>query len=362
MNQHLHRVRRIIVRLVCIATMMTLFPSAAFGAGALSMVSIGMSTNKTGATATYTLGFTTTTTAELKQISFRFSTVQDGTSKPVHLDLSGSSLGTVTGVDSNWSLNATSHTTGLLSLTRTDVTQVESGTAISVGITTVVNSAIDDCETENNGLHDTCQVKITSYSDDGSSEVDIGYGTYTVVEDPQCTFSVGSVASGTTTNGITSTSASTDTAVSFGIVPTGSPRFVTHALTITTNAPGGYTVYANLREPIVGVNGNSAIDPFGAVNATWTTPQSWATPDGTEGGSNTGWLGLNTTDKNTTGWDGNTSGKFGPLGSIARIVATSTGPARSGTTIYVTYALGVNGVQPGDSYGGLITYDVRTIY
>jgi len=182
-----------------------------------------------------------------------------------------------------------------------------------------------------------------------------------MVEDPSLTFEVFSVAAGTTNNGITTNETSSANGLPFGRIASGQVRYVAQRLRIVTNAPSGYTVNARLSEDITGGYAGSVIDPFSATNASWTTPQLWSTPVGTTPNSDTGWFGANTTDTRVAGW-ASASQKFGPISAVAHPVATSSGPDRGGTNVYVTYALGVNSIQPSDIYNGKIVYEVQASY
>ena len=175
------------------------------------------------------------------------------------------------------------------------------------------------------------------------------------------TFEIVAVSSGATNNGITTTATSTTTTIPFGNIKPGDVKYVSQKITVTTNAPHGYTVNAYLADPITGQSTGNEIDPFGATNATWSNPVIWSTPTGTTANSDSGWIAANTSDTRVTGW-GSASAKFGPMSGIAHAVAYSSTPDRSGTDIYVTYALGVNNVQPADIYTGKIVYEVEASY
>lgn len=310
----------------------------------------------------HTISFTTATTSTLERIAIQFTTTSGSVSKPAHLDLNNISLASITGAGTGWTSNISAYATGGLYLANSGTT-VNSGSVVTFELDGLTNSAIDDCQpSTNDTLTDTCSIDITTYSDNGITVVDSGTATYTVIEDPVLTFNVEAVSSGTTHNGITTTQTSTSTTIPFGrIQANSSPEFIAHKLTITTNAPRGYTVNAYLADNLKGSYNSAEISPFGAVNATWSTPQLWSSPTGTTANSDTGWIGANTTDGRVSGWS-SASQKFGPISVVAHAVATSTGPDRSGTVVYVTYGLEVNAAQPSDTYTGNIIYDVQARY
>jgi hypothetical protein len=184
-----------------------------------------------------------------------------------------------------------------------------------------------------------------------------------VHEDPKISFEVLDVPAGQTHNGVTSDISTTDTSVSYGHIGGLTVRYGTQKLLISTNAPHGYGVWARLVTNLRGEqNTNSEISPFGATGATWSTPQTWSSPDGTVANSNTGWFGYNTSDTAVgAGWS-SASGKFGPLGTTERKVAYSSTPQPSTVTVYISYAIEVNPAQPSDHYSAHLVYDIRPIF
>lgn len=332
-------------------------------AASLTGLSDNLSSTIAGETGvTHTITFTTATTDALKRVTFRFSTTQGGSTRPAGLDLSSTSIGSLTGLDNAWTLDNHLASSGIVYLTRSSTEAISSSTTITLALDGVVNSAIDDCQSSNDILQDTCHIHITTFSDDGSTSVDEGDTTYTVTEDPNLAFEVEDVPSGQTHNGVTSNVSSTSTSIAFGHLTSGVVRYATHKLTITTNAPHGYVVYVRVVTNATGIGyGSNEIDPFGATNATWTTPQIWSSPNGSSPNVDTGWLGANTSDTRSSGWSSG-SGKFGPLSQNPHIVAISSGPERSGATIYVSYGIEVNPLQIADQYGATLVYDVQPIF
>jgi len=334
----------------------------ALAASLTSMSDILSDRTANATTVTHTISFTTGSTDLLKRVTFRFSTTQGGTTKPAGLVLSGATLGTVSNLGAGWTLNTSLATSGILYIELATAATVNASVAASVGLDAITNSAIDDCQSSNDVLQDICNVRITTFSDDGVTTVDTGDTTYTVTEDPSLIFKVEDVPSGQTHNGVTSNINSAATSVSFGYIGTQAVRYGTHKITITTNTPHGYKIYAQLFNVFSGVGYvNNDIDPFGATNATWTTPQNWSSPNGSSPNVSSGWFGANTSDTRVTGWSSG-SGKFGPLGQTAQIIAQSSGPDRSGSTIYASYAIEVNQLQAADQYSTTLVYDVKPIF
>ncbi len=332
-------------------------------AGSLTALTTYPSTPKAGATSvSYSINFTTATTDNIKQVSLQFATQSGGTTKPANMSLSGSVLDSTSNLGAGWSLDTSGSSSGLVFIRRASAGSISASTSATINLDGITNPLLRDCDVASVQLYENCYVGVTTYSDDGSTAVDSGNIAFEITEDPSLTMLVEGVASGQTHNGITTSTTSSNTSLPFGSIGGGQVKYVAHKLTITTNAPAGYTVSAKLESSIVGNYNSGVVHPFGAINATWTTPQSWSTPDGTTPNNNTGWFGANTTDTRVTGWSGSTSGKFGPISTVARTVARSTTPDRAGTVVYVSYALGVNNLQPADVYTGTIVYDVVASY
>jgi len=170
-------------------------------------------------------------------------------------------------------------------------------------------------------------------------------------------FTVEGVSAGVTTNGITTSEASDYYTLPFGNLAFGSPKYVAHRLSATTNASRGYTVTMKLSNFLQGNYPANNIDPF---ISTWNTPTTWTEPVGLTANTNTGWFGANTSDTRVSGWSAAAS-KFGPVNNSANTVMSATGPD-TGTSAYVTYAVEVNIFQPADLYSGSIIYDILPTY
>jgi hypothetical protein len=313
------------------------------------------------ANVTYAFLFTTATSETIKEIGLSFKTTEGGNVKPAGLNLASATLGSTSNIGSGWSLDTSAASTGLISLTRAVGIEIPSATIATIEVASITNPSLRDCNNAGTTLSDTCYISITTYSDSGTTAVDTAVEPFMIVEDASLSFEVAGVASGQTHNGITTSVSSSPSALPFGVIQPGGVKYAAHELRITTNAPGGYKVYAHLEEPITGKDIRNSISPFGATDATWETPQAWMTPTGTGRSSNSGWFAANTTDARVTGWS-SASGKLGPISTTPHIVAQSTGSDREGSVIYVTYALGVNYTQAADVYSGTVFYDIQAIY
>ena len=196
-------------------------------------------------------------------------------------------------------------------------------------------------------------------SQSGQFQSDSTFGPW---EDPSLTFSISAIGVNTLANGINTSVASTITSLPFGSISVGTPKYMAHRLSVSTNADSGYTVLLNLLSTSViqGLDPSNFIDPFAAPGSSWTTPVSWSSPDGTVSNVNTGWIGAGTSDTRVSGWTSG-SGKFGPLSTTPKPVMYSSG-IDSGTTADVVYALEVNVLQPTDTYSGHIIYTITPTY
>jgi len=348
--------------LVLVFAAVTLHAYSFVYAGTLSGTSVTLSSYEPAQTSvTHSFSITAGTTQAIQEIKVHYETSLGSNVRPSHLDLSSTTISSVS-LGTGWTIDRSGQTSGVILISNSNPQAANSGDTVTFALASITNSAIGDCQTiGTEGLSDTCSVAITTYSDLIGSSIDTGNTTYTITTNPTLSFEIAGVSSGTTHNGITTTVTSTADSLPFGVISPGGVSYATHELDISTNAPAGYTVTAVLPNLIEGQYHNAVINEFAGLNATWTTPQAWSTPDGIDPNVNTGWFGANTSDSRVSGWSGSTSGLFGPFGTTARVVAYSSGPD-SGSTIYVSYALGVNAAQPSDQYSGTIVYNIQVNY
>ncbi len=194
------------------------------------------------------------------------------------------------------------------------------------------------------------------------SQPTVSITSYEEIETPSLEFTIEGTSADTTHNGVTTDVETLYNSIPYGKLELADPKFAAHKLTVKCTAIYGYTVTVKLDGYIQGIYPANKIDPFAATDVSWTTPQTWSTPDGTESNTDTGWVGANTSDTRVTGWGSGTSGKFGPLSSTAHDVMKATSKDSDGTTAYVSYAIEVSEKQPPDIYSGTITYDIVATY
>jgi hypothetical protein len=176
---------------------------------------------------------------------------------------------------------------------------------------------------------------------------------------PSLTFGIEAVPLGSTNNGITTNIDSDFNSLPFGYLSVGQPKYGAHKLSVTSNTDFGYNVSIKLSSQLQGVYPDNNIDEFAANAVTWQTPQTWSSPTGIVKNVNSGWIGINTSDNRLTGWT-NASGKFGPLSSVSHTVMSSTEPEER--SMYVSYAIEVNYLQPADLYAGTIVFNILPQY
>ena len=339
--------------------------AAPASAATLSNALDTLSVTKVAATSSHTiaLDLSDSSPIQIQEVSFQFATTAVGSTKPAGLSLTSATLGTLSvNLGSGWTLDTGNASAGLLTASNASPVTLGTTASLSFVLNAITNQTdINICEIHNGTLSDTCYVNITAYSDLGTTAIGTGSAAYVVIQDPALDFQILPVSAGVTTNGITTDYASTEGSVSFGSLSPDQVHYVSQQIHIATNAPHGYTVSVFLDDPISGKAHSVNVSPFGATDATWTTPQAWMDPTGASPGSNSGWLAANTNDTRVSGWSGSTSGKFGPVSTTKRAIAHSDGPD-SGTTVTVSYAFGVSIHQPADVYTGNLHYEIDVAY
>lgn len=331
--------------------------------------SLTLTSSRPNVPSSYTFAFTHTSAATIRKFTFDFCKVASGaTTCPSAIttgSVAGATRGTLDtdlGTATDWGVTVSSKVITLYNNSAPVV--INAGTGLSVQFTSITNSLLTEaCDA---AASDTCYVWVKSY-DDTDAIIDTGVVTYTIVEevqvtakvDPTFTFVVSPVGATTATNGVTTSVASTSTTLPFGSLQPGTPRYVAHALAVTTNTASGYTVTATMITPLTGILGVNNIDPYPSA---WTSATAWTQPTGSTPNDNTGWFGGNTNDTDVVGWTGTTAGLFGGISSTAVNVSEKANSDNGATPTLVTYALGVNVYQPSDFYTGTLVYNALPRY
>ena len=329
-------------------------------AGSLSNLSVNLSTTQPLTASSQTVNFTIGTSSTLGEIDFIWGKTAASQQKPDNLDLTSTALGPITGLNTAWNLDSSGTASGLLKIINNSGETKNATEQISVNFNSVKNPEIGDCSLSGK-MYDTCYIHMMTYSDAGITLVDTGIASFNIEDTPSLTFSVDGVASNSTHNGITTNISTTYNDIDFGLLSVSTPKFGAQKLYVETTASHGYTVKMSMDGYLQGLYPANKIDPFAAVNASWLTPQAWETPTGTEGNNDSGWIGANTTDHRVSGWEGSTSGLFGPVSSTKHTVMSSVGKDY-GTYVYVSFGMEINQLQPQDSYYGNLLYELTATY
>lgn len=156
------------------------------------------------------------------------------------------------------------------------------------------------------------------------------------------------VGSGTSVGGVTTTTASSTNAISYGSLTINTPKTAAHEVTVTTNAVAGYTTTLQQDGNLRTTSGSE----ISAVTATNASPSTWP------GSITDGKFGYHTTDTTLCTGSG---GRFTSSDTYASVtttpleVACSTGPV-TGETTDVIFKLEIGSLQPNGSYQNTVTY------
>lgn len=169
-------------------------------------------------------------------------------------------------------------------------------------------------------------------------------------------FAIDGLSAGTTTEGETTSVATTPTSVPFGTLALNTPKAAAHRLTVTTNGTQGYKVYAYERQQLLSENG-STIDPVSGTNI---TPQSWASGCSSSAASCYGYhTGEDVLEGNSTRFAANDT--FAQFESSPREIAFNDGPVNNKTTDIV-YRIVARDLQESGSYSANIVYIVTPVF
>jgi len=399
-----------------ISSLLSLTTAAAMGLGIagtayaspISTASVVIANAKVASSTSYTIQFTASTTSIYGiKVSFRQKPSNDN-AIPTGMGLGSATL--TSAIDSGnsnadltatpgWTLDASAGgTNGDLVLANTTPTAYSPGgtPTYKLVIANVTNPTdANECDSVTNS--ESCYIVITTYTNSGlTTPADNGAISFTVFSgttvtatvDPSLTFTV----NGVTTHGTIQTNdsgagcassadvAASATSLPFGNIKPATPVCAQQSLAVATNAAQGYTTYQ--RSTTAGaaagavmqgtINSSNVIAGFSGNSATWAVPAAWATPTSTTPNTNTGWMGVRTTNAGVSGSIPTfTSGQYGTP-YIATTLTPSAGTAvklmdKAGADLgtsptYVTYKLEVNAAQPADTYSGTVIYNVVAKY
>lgn len=323
--------------------------------------------SRPAAAASHTYTFTHTSAATIKKITFEYCNDPSGTCGTNTTVITGVTVGSEN-LTGTWTVSQASQT---ITLTNDQPTGIglTADFAANVAFNGISNGSMSDaCDGNGANGTDTCFVRIDSWDEEGDNIVDSTVVTYTLVDavqveakvDPTFTFVVAAVAANQVRNDITTSVLTTANTLPFGSLQAGTPKYAAHALSVTTNTQGGYTVTSGLATRLTGIYTDNNIDPFVAP---WTAPTTWTEPTGGTPNDNTGWFGANTTDAQVPNWTGDTTELFGGIAVGSSVTVAQKASSDNGLTPdYVTYAIEANVFQPSDLYRGILTYNALPTY
>lgn len=353
------------------AILLLLITSGARAAQVSDMV-VDLSNTDENASSTHAITWTNKSSSTLMTVRFQYCTTPSGTcTTPGNMVSTAATKGTLTNmVQGDWSLVTTVNTKPRFENTNagedlaTDVV-----TAEMVGID---NHDIGDCNAVPNQSTDTCYVRMGTYTDiPFATLIDEGVASVTVTQavtvdarvDPLFVFTIAADAAGNVHSQITTSAASTYNQLNFGNLTAGTPRYIAHMLTVTTNTENGYTITMRMNDDMTGTYPANNFDPF---KSSWAVPTTWTEPTGQTPSQDTAWIGFNTNDYTATANDDKVeqfgAQLFGPVNSTDNVVMEEGRSDNGSTPIYVTYGLEANVFQPADTYTGQIIYTALPVY
>jgi hypothetical protein len=295
-------------------------------------------------------GFTTGTALECVQMSF--SVNADGTGgAPAGLTTTSSTLASSTLITAgSWTVNNALN--GSLRITNgTGETPNASGNVVWGGVTngntadttyyaTFSTYTNTDCST---GLIDSTVVTLV-YKDGALVEL---------VIEPTLTFTVNGVASSESVNGATTNQTTSATSINFGNSVTATTNGVSaHDLEVSTNAPGGYTVYTRHTGDL-----SSGSDIIAAHTGTNAAPTAFAS-------AGTAAWGYTTSDSSLGGGTGNRfiSNLWSGFSTTNEPVFDNTTASTGTETTRVGHQVGIAATTPAGTYQTTVIYTVASTY
>jgi hypothetical protein len=305
-------------------------------------------------------------------VSFRYCVTPSGTCTDPGLNMSTIAVGTVQQAGSPNTTWTAAWDDGNNWIAATRDTADTSGAGVwRFLFNNADNPARTSCTFTTNTSTGSCYVRINSYTNtDLTGAADDTVISITVTEavtvtarvDPTFTMLVAGVTgTGQTVNGTVLTTSLTTTATTlpFGNLTADTEKFAAQTITVTTNAPGGYTVDVRFQGTLMtGTAFLHDIDSFKGNSATTDDPGSWTAPTGTSSGVETGWVGVGSSDTGIPNWAAN---EFYRLGTQDVEIADSSISASSRVS-NIVYGLEVNAFQQADNYTGTLVYTAVTTF
>lgn len=349
---------------------------------------------------THKIDFRVALTTDIKSIKLEYRIKPSGTAT-VPLSLATTSA-LLPGSDDTITVNSTASTgwtntkstPGELLISKAGGTgALTTGNPISISLSAITNNSSvasgSNVECDAVANSDTCYILISTYANDnGTSLIDAGVATYTVITgttvtatvDPSLTFTVAGITTLTAINTNDSNAActgadvaATSTSIPFGNITVGVSKCGQQSITVGTNAQLGYKVYhkfvgtAPASDMMVGTNASNNIDPY-ANGATWAIPTAFSAAPTGSANVDSGWFGARVvTPGNMSPGIGQfaTSNFYAPpavTANLGNLVMDKTTPDSGNSPTYVTYKILAGASQPADSYTGTMVYNVVATY
>lgn len=327
-------------------------------AATLSSISLSPSDSRVSQTSIYTITQSSVTTSNIRCIRVEFDTAADGSGgKPAGMTITGATFNAGSNIvptPASWS-PSNNNGTGVIS-----ITEATGETPASASSRTIVLGAIT-----NPSSAGTVYALVNTYNntDCSTSPVDAGVVAFAITDgtvvsaivDPTLTFTVSDNAAACNGVSPTANTSGSGTAVSLGRVNTGNLPFRSQNLAVSSNANGGYTVYARYTGQMNDGAGHNIANWTGtnaSPTATWaanTEAFGYTSSDAT--------LGTGTANRFTNG-----GAKFAALSTTdSEVSYAASGPVASDTNC-VGYQIGVAGTTRAGSYSTTVVYTAVPVF
>ena len=340
---------------IALALLLALMPLAS-SAATLTTASVSLTDPQPNGTGVkYDLNASGVTLSNIQCLKIVFATTATGSTKPTNMVTSAATLdGTTNFIPTPGAFSrGGSDPDGTITFTGSVQTPASASSRHLV-LATITNSSVANTSY-------FMQVSTYNNTNCSSSPVDnvtvafiITNGSLlSLTVDPTLSFTVNAVSSGGTCNGATSTATSTATTIPFGSVTSATNSVVCQDLTVTTNAPGGYTVYSRYTgKPTSGAN------QIADSSGTNGSPASFSAA-GTEAyGYTTNDFTLNVANGAVNRFQSNL---WAAMTTTNAEVAYDTGTVANQTT-RVGHQVGISGTTKPGTYTTTIIYTCTPIY
>ncbi len=335
----------------------------------LTTVSDTLSNSNPSSTSNHTIAYTNATaTVALQTVEIFFD--------PNTFAFPSSSIQSVTSTDIAWTGSASATVVVSCAGTVNNVTlaattsslkfTVCSGNKINAGTADI---AINNNRIQNPGATGSYVIRIAGTQANAADTMVaiISNVVVTASVNTSLTFTIAGVVTGTAINGVTTTLASTATALNFGTLPITSPVTMGQQLNVATNAKNGFAVTVVENQDLISGNGAS-IHLFQNGEAV-ATPTAWTSPSSTLNVSRTyGHIGVtsNDADLNSGEFSGSLfAGNFQSTSSrqVFSATGTSDGTTQNIGLAEVAFRIQIGALQAAaNDYTNTLTYVATPVF